>query len=109
MNYYDFKQNQFNAFEDILAQAKDLNIKVILVQTPIAPSYYNSFLNKSPFNKRMHNYGEYYDFNKTINLNDSIHFYDLNHMNQNGVDLFNPIFIKETNLINKINNLTRDN
>lgn len=36
----------------------------------------------------------YYNFNKMIELNDSLHFSDARHLNQNGVEEYNKFFIK---------------
>lgn len=45
----------------------------------------------------MSKYSSYYNFNERLILNDSLHFYDSNHLNQNGVELFNEELIKMVN------------
>ncbi|KAA6316287.1 hypothetical protein EZS27_033380, partial [termite gut metagenome] len=62
--------------------------------------YYNSLTNRSEFNDLMKNHGIYYDFNETLQLNDSLCFYDMSHLNQNGVDIFDKEFI-DVILMNK--------
>jgi hypothetical protein len=39
-----------------------------------------------------------YDFNTIINLDDTLHFYDSNHLNQKGVEVFNHSLISELHL-----------
>lgn len=34
-------------------------------------------------------YGKYYNFNEFIQMDDSLHFYDVDHLNQGGVNIFN--------------------
>ena len=45
----------------------------------------------------MTKYSTYYNFNKIVTLNDSLHFYDSHHLNQNGVEIFNKRLIKILN------------
>ncbi|MDO6790930.1 MULTISPECIES: hypothetical protein [unclassified Tamlana] len=90
-------QNQIVAFEEIIKMLKSKNIKVILVFAPVSPSYYSRYSNVGQFDSIMESYTEYYNFNKIINLNDSIHFYDEHHMNKEGVDLFSPKIIEMLN------------
>jgi hypothetical protein len=84
-----FNDDQIEIFEKILKNLKGKNIEVILVYAPITKSLYSSYLNKTYYDSIMKNYAEYYNFNEILILNDSIHFYDSNHLNQNGVDIFN--------------------
>jgi hypothetical protein len=42
----------------------------------------------------MNQYADYYNFNEMMSLNDSLHFYDAHHHNQNGVELFNEKLIE---------------
>jgi len=84
-----YNEKQLVAFEEILAILKSANISVILVYAPITSTYYNSILNNEAFDKKMIQMGEYYNFNKILTLNDTLHFYDEHHLNQTGVELFN--------------------
>jgi len=43
----------------------------------------------------MSEYDNYVDYSQLYELKDSFHFYDYHHMNQKGVEIFNPIFIKK--------------
>lgn len=87
---YNFLASQLDAFESTLNYLKLKNIEVILVQTPIPKSEFKSYTNNSEFDHRMKARGlPYYNFNDLMEFNDSLHFYDHSHMNQNGVILFN--------------------
>lgn len=87
---YQFLSSQFRAFTNTLDHLKSKGIKVILVQTPIPKSEFNSYTNNVEFDQLMEDQGlPYYNFNRLMSLNDSLHFYDHSHLNQNGVVLFN--------------------
>ena len=84
-----FNKKQIKAFEECVALIKSKNIKLILLDTPITKSLYKSFTNQIEFDSLMQTFGTYYDFNKNSELNDSLHFYDGEHLNQSGVNIFN--------------------
>lgn len=100
-NYLNFKvedefivpnEENWQAFEDMLNFLKENNIHYILVQTPITEKLYHSYINNKELNKTFSTYGTYYDFNETLHLSDTL-FYDSNHMNQKGVEIYNEAFI----------------
>lgn len=86
-------QKQLDCFESIMKIFENNNIEVVLVYVPISPLYYKSFSNTDYFDSLMKSYSEYYNFNKIITLNDSLHFYDADHLNKAGVDKFTPKLI----------------
>lgn len=88
-----FDEEQFEWFERNLQLLKARNIDYILVQAPYPKATYNSFTNLEGFDKRMENYGEYYNFNEAMNLDDSLNYMDDSHLNQNGVNAFNKQLI----------------
>tara|TARA_R100000935_G_scaffold7556_5_gene15987 strand:- start:16528 stop:17466 length:939 start_codon:yes stop_codon:yes gene_type:complete len=88
------KDQQLSAFERSLNFLKDKNISVILVRPPITQTLYTSFSNNNKIDKLFSSYGEYYNFNKRIKLNDSLHFSDARHLNQDGVITYNNFFIE---------------
>ena len=90
-----FKKEQFAAFERILNKLTKENIPYLLIQSPITKDYYKAHTNNNDFDKRMAAYGTYLNFNKLMNLNDSLHFYDAHHLNQDGVKLFCEAALKE--------------
>jgi len=89
-----FNRHQFKRFEDIIAFLKSSDIQFFLVQSPISPSFYHAHLNNDEFDDYMLRHGEYMNFNQIINLDDSLHFYDAFHLNQNGVEKYNHSLIE---------------
>lgn len=94
-NSIQIKDDQLDAFEKVLSQAKENNIPVVLVMAPITKSMYSKYTNIAYFDSTMKSHSDYYDFNKIISLNDSLHFFDGDHLNQSGVELFNRTFIEK--------------
>lgn len=90
----EINKNQINAFEDILHIFKSNNIDFILIQAPMTHDYYNSYINPEYFDEKMSSYGEYINFNNILDLDDSTYFFDSNHMNQDGVVIFNEKLIE---------------
>jgi len=80
---------QFASFENVLSMLNARNIKTILIQAPVTSDLYNSYDNNPEFDRLMNGYGEYYNFNESLQLNDSIHFFDFHHLNRNGLEVFN--------------------
>jgi len=83
------KDFQMKAFEENLRFLKEQNIEVMLVFAPVTKTRYDRFTNIAYFDSVMSSYGAYYNFNKLVSLNDSLHFYDSHHLNQTGVNIFN--------------------
>ncbi len=91
---WTFNPKQLEAFKKIITIIAKKKIKVLLVQPPITKSLYNSYENTESFDNEMKKYGTYYNYNKILQLNDSLHFYDADHLNQNGVRVFNNAILK---------------
>jgi len=86
----EFDKNQLKSFKAIIDILKDKNIELMLVQVPFAKKRYAHYSNLNDlFDAKMESYSTYYNFNKLLNLKDSLHFRDATHLNQNGVDIFN--------------------
>ena len=98
LNYPDaewiYNQKQFVSFEKICALLKNENIPFILIYAPVTPSLYKSYTNQKAFDEKMSSYGDYYNFNEIIHLDDSLYFYDSHHLNQRGVEIFNEKLIE---------------
>lgn len=90
----ELKDDQLTSFKELIEIFRVNNIDLILVYAPITKTRYSSFLNTSYFDSLMSNFAEYYNFNEILPLNDSIHFFDDNHLNQNGVEIFNKMLIE---------------
>lgn len=84
-----FRDSQVEAFHKMIFWLAEHNINYVLVQAPGTKNFYESHINNSHFDSIMHKYGDYYNFNERVSLNDTLHFYDANHLNQKGVELFN--------------------
>jgi hypothetical protein len=85
---------QLKAFAEIVQRLKERNITLLLVYAPVSKIYYDSYTNNSYFDSLMTSHSAYINFNETLALNDSMHFYDHHHMNQNGVAVFNRALIE---------------
>lgn len=88
---------QLESFDAIVQMLKDRKIELLLVFAPIPKVNYHSYVNKSYFDSAMQTYSTYYNFNEIVSLNDSLHFYDSDHLNQNGVKIFNEKLIELLN------------
>lgn len=101
------KDYQLESFKEIVQMLNNKKIKLILVYAPIPKVNYYSYFNKHYFDSLMQTYSTYYNFNEIISLNDSLHFYDSHHLNQNGVKIFNEKLIEllNTNKIQTHNSL----
>lgn len=88
---------QLAAFKKTLEYLKANHIKYVIIQAPFAKSNYNSYTNNEEIDKMFSSMGEYYNFNKLLNLPDSA-YYDDSHLNQHGVDIY------DTKLIDMLKN-----
>lgn len=89
MQEYLFISKQFKHFEKVVQLFKKENIQVIFIQAPITKALYQSYTNNMFFDAKMRTYGDYFNFNQLMQLEDNLHFYDGHHLNQKGVELFN--------------------
>ncbi|KJR40694.1 ABC transporter ATP-binding protein [Candidatus Magnetoovum chiemensis] len=93
-NKWEFNKDQIKSFETVISFIKSIGIPVILVQAPITKSEYYTYSNNEEFDDLMRAHGIYYNFNKILELDDRLHFYDSNHLNRNGVSIFNEKLIE---------------
>ena len=84
---------QINAFKNIVLMLYEMEIPLLLVQSPIAQELYKTYENGVQFDREMNQKSTYINFNIEPILNDSLHFYDAEHMNQKGVEIFNERLI----------------
>jgi len=85
---FDPDQKQLQAFNDIVSLLNDKNIQLVLVNAPITSELYNSLTNFPEFDSEISKYGTYYNFSQSFHLSDSLHFYDIDHLNQSGVEIY---------------------
>jgi hypothetical protein len=83
------KPYQLAAFEQTLALVKQKGIKLILVQAPVTKQEKEKYYNHKEIDDYFAGKAIYYNFNHSLNLSDSVHFYNKDHLNQRGVMLFN--------------------
>jgi hypothetical protein len=100
---WNLKKYQLKNVESILEKIHQENKNIILVFAPITKSRYKNYSNNEEFDELMEAYAKkydatYYNFNKILNVNDSLHYYDSSHLNQDGVEFFNKALIKELGL-----------
>ena len=79
---------QEKAFERILKLIKERGIKLVLVQSPVTKDEYENY-NNDKIDFYFSAKARYYNFNGLLNLSDSTDFYNKDHLNQNGVSIFN--------------------
>ena len=90
----ELNKNQKQSFERTILKLKQRGVKIILVQAPVTHNLYNSVLNNSVIDSYyISKTPNYFNFNNVINLNDHQHFFDADHLNQNGVQFFNTSLI----------------
>ena len=85
--------SQTTAFERIISFLKKNKTNFILVQAPVSRELYESYKNESEIDHYFSTYGNYYNFNNLLSLNSSEDFFDSQHLNQNGVRIFNDYLI----------------
>lgn len=86
---------QSNAYKEIIRLLKKHDIKLYTVFAPIPKSQYRKF-NYDSIKNLFRNTSVFFDYSQIESLDDSLHFYDSNHLNQLGVEVFNKKFIKES-------------
>jgi len=89
-----FNKNQILAFDRTLNKLKQRGINIILVQAPVTHHLYQSFSNTfETDNFFITRNSNYFNFNKLMQVDDHQHFFDADHLNQNGVQIFNSSLI----------------
>jgi hypothetical protein len=89
-----FSEKQKRAFERSLDYMDDLGVEYILIMSPITNHHYNAFENAAEIDQYYSSKGTYMNFNYIEELDDSLHFGDSRHLNQNGVIIFDKEVIK---------------
>ena len=84
---------QLSAFGRCIQMIQDRGIPFLLVQAPLPQSTYHNLLNYNEFNDVIASFGDYIDFNEVLRLDDSC-FYDADHLNQKGVELYDDCLIR---------------
>lgn len=86
------------ALKRILQLCEKMDIPVCLVQLPVASAFYHSMENREKFDALISGYGDYYNFNTLMTLDDTIHFHDKHHLNVDGAKAFFHAFTNHLTL-----------
>lgn len=100
---WEINPTQIKYLERNIELLKEKNIPFILVQTPITNKLYRAKTNIEEVDQLLSELGRYKNFQGDLELNDTLDFYDSNHLNQAAVEQFNEYFIKYLNKENLIN------
>jgi hypothetical protein len=89
-----FRSDQINAFRRTMAFLKSRNCETILIQAPIAYTFFNSYYNNHEIDDFFRSFGvHYYNVNYSKIGNSNALFYDRDHLNMDGVWQFNKFVI----------------
>lgn len=87
-------KSQLEIFKENIKMLKSESIDVILVQAPVTNEWSESYPNFQGFYDQIDELNiPFYNFTKLELLNDQLHFYDFNHLNLEGVKIFNDHLI----------------
>ena len=95
---WNINPKQIAALKENIDYLKSKNISYIIVQAPITEKLYKSKTNNKEVDSLLSTFGNYKNFQGEIKLNDTLDFYDSNHLNQEAVVRFNEKFIEYFNL-----------
>lgn len=88
---------QLEKLKENIAFLKEKKIPFILVQTPITKKMYDARINNKEVESILSKQGKFINFQGVLKLNDTLDFYDSNHLNQEAIVKFNREFIKYLN------------
>jgi len=91
----ELNDKQLVSLKKVIDKVTEKGIPIALVYIPIAPSNYERYNNNEKFDSIMNEYAAFYNFNKELKLDDSLHFYDSHHLNQIGIDVFNEKLLEK--------------
>lgn len=80
----------FNGVVDILQQAGS---RVVFVRAPVTSDHFNHLKRATNGDVNLPKSALYFDFSHLDFLNDTLNFSDSHHLNQSGVEIFNPILL----------------
>lgn len=103
VNNWKLYETQKRDFIDNINYIKSKDIDVYIIQAPITQKLYNSKLNHKEVDTFLGNLSDYKNYQGKLILNDTIDFYDSNHMNHNAVKIFSELLARDVNLIFKKN------
>jgi hypothetical protein len=88
----NFVQKQVGAIERTIAFLKSRNVRFVIIQAPVTRKNFESYTNNESVDSFFLRKGPYINSNYYLKLPDSL-FLDDHHLNQNGVDIFDPVVL----------------
>ncbi len=88
-------KEQIVALDSIQQFCKSKSCSLYFVITPVTSVEKHHILNWSRIIQQIEDIHSVHDFSRLPVLHDTLHFYDSDHLNQKGVEIFNPILINE--------------
>lgn len=86
---------QMQALIEIVELLNEKKIRHLLVQPPVTSFLLKEHQKAFAVDTFFASTGNYINFNPHTYLNDTLHFFDSRHLNQEGVEIFNEVFIEE--------------
>ena len=88
----EVNESQIKSLRKIITNLEKRNIRIIFVQSPMQNGL--RYQNYDQFNEVINSLDQkFFDYRSSSMFQDTIHFYDINHLNQNGVNLFNKLLL----------------
>lgn len=94
-------KQQLNALKACRQEIEKRNGRLTLMFAPVTHHLYSTYRNIAGFDAAMKEVGEYNNYNGKVPLTDSLHFYDADHLNQQGVDEFTRYLVNLNLSLNK--------
>lgn len=94
---WELRKDQVDAFKRNIELLNKSKAELFLVYAPVTDALYESVRNHDHTDSLFRSQGRYIDMNDMEVLDDSLHFYDHHHLNQEGVRLFNRALIDTLN------------
>ncbi len=101
-----FDNTTYALFNQFIQQCKKQNIELILVYSPVHASLQNQIINRDSIKNiflelSKNNNIKYLDYSEIPLCSDTAYFYNANHMNAKGVEIFNKILVSDLKKIIK--------
>ena len=93
-----FSLKQQEMLKGMINKLKARKIPYIIFQSPISKRMYQSFSNNKEIDVKLSAYGPYYNYNEVRFLDDSC-FIDNNHLNYNGVKIYDKFVMDKINAL----------
>ena len=91
---YSFRAEQLEAFEDNVKLIQEQGVDLLFVYAPVTKVFDASRTNPDVLNEYLSKFETpFWDYHKGLTLLDSLHFYDEDHLNNEGVVIFNNVLL----------------